>query len=259
MKKNTLQSLVIIILLSVSLNLSSQSSLLVTNITSSTTINNNAVITKNISANNSDLISLNIQNTSSSSKTYKLKKSFNSRNIVSPGDSSYAHFVFANVCHAASVNTSATILTLNSNQSAIASGYTTGLYFDEASIIGISSVTYRLYDIANPTVDFMEFTINYNSTASIKNNSANTLTNSGIFPNPSNLTTSLHFDSKVYDENAKLTILNVIGEIIMSQKADVVLGENRINIQTASFTSGTYYAYIVAGSNIIERKFVVSK
>ncbi len=151
MKKNTLQSLVII-LLSASLNLSSQSSLLVTNITSSTTINNNAVITKNISANNSDLISLNI-----------------------------------------------------------------------------------------------------------KNNSVNTLTNSSMFPNPSNLTTSLHFDSKVNDENAKLTILNAVGEMIMSQKADIILGENRINIQTSSFASGTYYAYIVSGSNIIERKFMVSK
>jgi hypothetical protein len=60
------------------------------------------------------------------------------------------------------------------------------------------------------------------------------------FPNPSSLTTDIRFYVEGNDD-ATVTVYNMLGDIATSKSIKTVVGENKVTINTAELASGTYF------------------
>lgn len=264
MKKHILLAFTLLI---GSLSLTAQSTLLVTETAHGGTISNGQVIYRTVAAGSIGLeqYDLNIKNISSGTKSYKMKMFYDVRNYVvgspaSAADTANPFFCFGGSCETPHTMTSNKTETLTPNQDAVANSHPISVHYDEASVAGLSSIRYRLYDINNPTVDFMEFTMKYNDpTASIKTNAALLSYVSDVFPNPSNTKASITITSLYDINNAVVSITNALGSIVSSKQIELYLGKNSIDLDSQALSSGLYFATIAVNNTKITKKFTINK
>jgi|GEM_PF-1045323 len=244
-----------------SLAIIAQSSLLVTNTSNSNSvITNSMVIYRAVGAGGMDQVDINIKNTSSTTKMYKMRMFYDLRHIVSPGDSSNPYFCFAGTCYTPDVFVSPKTETLTANQDAVSNTHPISIHYDEASMAGQSTIRYRLYETSNPSVDLMEFIIKYNDpTASIKTNSSLLSYVSDVFPNPSSAKASIVVNALSDLNNGTISIINTLGTVISSKGVELFLGKNTISLDVDALSSGIYFAAITSGNFKTVKKFTINK
>lgn len=238
-----------------------QSSLLVTNMSNSNSvITNSMVIYRTVGAGGMDQLDINIKNTSTSTKMYKMRMFYDLRHIVAPGDSSNPYFCFAGTCYTPDVFVSPKTETLTANQDAVSNTHPISIHYDEASMAGQSTIRYRLYETSNPSVDLMEFIIKYNDpTASIKTNTSLLSFVSDVFPNPSNTKASIVVNALSDLNTGTISITNTLGSIVSSKNIELLAGRNTISLDVETLSSGIYFATISSGNFKTIKKFTINK
>lgn len=244
-----------------SIGLMAQSSLQVTNVSNgNSVITNGMVIYRTVGALAMDQIDINIQNISSGTKVYRMRMFQDTRNIVAPADSSNPYFCFGGQCYTPYVFSSTKTETLTTNGDATTNGHPISVHYDEATVAGVSSIRYRIFDIANPSGDQIEFTIKYNDpTASVKSYSSLISFVSDVYPNPSSNKAFITVNS-IADANSSLvTITNALGSTVYSKHIDLSIGKNTIPLEIESLSSGMYFATIISGNYKTVKKFNINK
>jgi Metallo-peptidase family M12B Reprolysin-like/Secretion system C-terminal sorting domain/Bacterial pre-peptidase C-terminal domain/Fibronectin type III domain len=79
-----------------------------------------------------------------------------------------------------------------------------------------------------------------------------------ISPNPAQHTANLSFHSEM-DGDAEITVSNMVGRIIFTQKASVVEGQNNAVVDLTNLANGIYLVRIQNGDQIKTAKILVSK
>jgi hypothetical protein len=253
-----------------SLAMMAQSTLLVTNTSNSNSvITNSMVIYRTVAANGMDQLDINIKNTSTSTKNYKMRMYYNTVNVVTGNDSAHVYFCFGGTCYQPYTMISGTTETLTPNQDAATSttvtpnpgtGHPISLHYDEASVAGIASIMYKIYDINNPSVDFMTFIVKYNDpTTSIKTNTSLLSYVSDVFPNPSNTKASITVNALSDSNINTVSILNTLGSVVSSKNIELFMGKNTISLDVESLSSGIYFAVLSSGNFKTVKKFTINK
>lgn len=238
-----------------------QSTLLVTNVsTGSSTITNGMLIYRTVGANIMDQMDINIKNIGSSTTSYKMKMYYDQRHIVAPGDSSNPYFCFGGTCYTPNAFTSSQTETLTPGQDAVAKTHPISVHYDEATMAGISSIRYKIYDINNSSVDVMEFTVNYNDpAASIKTNTSLFSNVSDVYPNPSGNKAFVSINTSYELNNVSVSIINSLGTIVSSKNIELNIGKNVVPLDVESLSSGIYFATITSGNSKIVKKIIINK
>ena len=249
-----------------SFGLTAQSSLLVTETAHGGTITNGQVIYRTVAAGSIGLeqYDLNIKNMSSGTKSYKLKMFYDIRNYVvgspaSAADTANPFFCFGGSCEPPLTMTSKTE-TLTPNQDAVANAHPISVHYDEATVAGLSSIRYRFYEVSNPTVDFMEFTMKYNDpTASIKTNPSLLSNVSEVFPNPSSSKAYINITTLADVNTASISVINALGSVVLSKTVDLSVGKNTIDLDFQNLISGLYFVTISNHNSKITKKITINK
>lgn len=78
------------------------------------------------------------------------------------------------------------------------------------------------------------------------------------FPNPSSLTTDIKFYVEGNDD-ATITVYNMLGDVASSQTVKTVVGENTVSINTSELAAGTYiYTLKYKGATATKRMIVLN-
>jgi hypothetical protein len=132
-------------------------------------------------------------------------------------------------------------------------------YFSELSTIGYSEVYYKIFNVNDPN-DTLSFTMAYNPTLSVKENSR-LIENVSIFPVPANENVSIQ--AKVNSPiEVKLTLYNILGQSLFVQKIKLNEGTFKKNIDISTLPDGTYFLNlqnVITGENIFSQKIIVNK
>ena len=250
-------------LISSSIGLIGQSSLLVTEHTptSTVTIVNGAVINKTVTAGGSDAIELNFKNISAATKSYKLQRFDELVNTVVAGaDEASNYFCFEKNCFASATMIAPKAVTLNANEDAESLQMITSVHYDEASVAGYSRTRYRLFETSASSTDYFEFTVHYNITlASIKTNASLLSYVSSVFPNPCSSKASLNVNALTEVNNASISITNALGAVVSTKNIDLTIGKNTIDLDSQNLSDGLYFVTIGTNSSKITKKFTVNK
>jgi hypothetical protein len=236
-----------------------QSSLLVTNVSSGgSTITNGMVIYRTVGVGIMDQMDINLKNISTSTKSYKMRMYYDTRHIVAPGDSSNPYFCFGTSCFPVNTLVSTNSITLTANQSLTGSS----VHYDESyTAAGASSIRYKIYDMNNSSVDFMEFTVKYNDylAVSVKTNPELLLNVSDVYPNPSNNKAFITINSNSEINGASLSIINSLGSIVSLKNIELSIGKNVIPLDVETLSSGIYFTTITSGNSKIVKKIIINK
>lgn len=77
-----------------------------------------------------------------------------------------------------------------------------------------------------------------------------------LFPNPSNTNTTLQVESAVTGA-ATVRIVNMLGQVVYSEKLNLQVGKNRFDLTTAGLANGLYHITLATGSKYMStQKFV---
>lgn len=229
----------------------SQSSIVLTNNGTASTLAPNAIINLTTAANQNYKVTLDIKNTSTTTKSYDAK-----RYDVSLNNGAAAYFCFAGTCYGPPTY-SAGPLTLNGSQSAsqLAGQYNMLVAdLDEGANVGYSMVKYTFVN-TNNSADSVQVTIKYNAPAGV-NEIAGNLFSFNLYPNPATETACLNV-SAAKATDASLTIYNALGVAVITQPVSLREGKNKIDLNVQSLPSGIYVATLKTGRAATSKQFVV--
>lgn len=89
----------------------------------------------------------------------------------------------------------------------------------------------------------------------VKNNSVTTL---GIYPNPSNTSSTLHFFAN-QDEAVNLRISDLSGRDIIDTKINATNGFNDYIIPTQNLNNGTYLLQLQTADGLVSQKLIINR
>lgn len=230
-----------------------QNTLLIKNAATNQSIAPNSIIEMTTTANANHQITFDVMNTSNSQRTYKAK-----RYDVTLNSGAAAYYCFAGTCYGPSTIVSPDQLVLNAGQSAsqLAGNYNMLVAdLDEGPNVGLSVIKYTFFNI-NTAADSVQVTVRYNGApTSIREN--NLFMQQVIMsPNPATHNTILKI--KLTESTlAKICIYNALGAIVTEDSAEILKGENKINLSIAGLNSGIYFVSIVTDSGKITKRLIV--
>jgi hypothetical protein len=235
-----------------SLNGFSQSSLQLTHVETTVTLTPNAVIAATTAASANTKVTLDLKNTSGSTKSYNAIRY--DKNLHTGAS---AYFCFAGTCYGDQTFVSPSPITLNAGQSA---SQLTGQYnmliadLDEAATIGFSEIRYTFINTASSS-DSIQVIIHYNQTLGLSNHSSlvNTV---DVFPNPAADNVTIRINS-VKATEGKLSIYNTLGATVNEKQISLSEGKNKVDVNVENLPAGIYFASIKTGNTAITKKFVV--
>ena len=79
-----------------------------------------------------------------------------------------------------------------------------------------------------------------------------------VYPNPANDFATVSINSASSD-NAKVTIVNAIGEVVFSSSTWLNAGSNNLNINTSALNNGVYFIRVQTLDGIMNSTFVVGR
>lgn len=236
----------------------SQTSFVLTRQTNSTVITANAVIDLVTTANNPLTVIVHIQNTSTITNSYSVKRydSYLYKNTV---DSALASFYFGGQDYSPSNTTALMPLVLSPNQSSATMGdyVSLGCILTEASTVGYSLVKYTLFNTAQ-TSDTIQFSLRYNFQllgVGIKKEDLK-FSNFQILPNPTKGLANISLLSESPSE-AQLSIYSALGTKVLEQSVQLTAGQNTLPLNLFNFVAGAYFVQIRDGKGLCTRKIIV--
>jgi hypothetical protein len=200
MKKFLLLSIAV-----VSLKGFSQSSLQLTHVETTATLAPNAVVAATTAPSANTKVTLDLKNTSSSTKSYNAIRY--DKNLHTGAS---AYFCVAGTCYGDQTFISPTPITLNAGQSA---SQLSGQYnmliadLDEAATVGFSEIRYTFINTSNSS-DSVQVIIHYNQTLGLTNH-ASAFSSLDVFPNPASDNVSIRINSAKAVEG-KLSVYNAL-------------------------------------------------
>ncbi len=90
----------------------------------------------------------------------------------------------------------------------------------------------------------------------IASNALNSASNSMIYPNPASNNAVLAIELKE-NSNVDVVVLNTIGQVVKTNKAQGQIGENNINIDLAGLSAGVYMVNVKVGNVTSTKKLIV--
>jgi hypothetical protein len=91
--------------------------------------------------------------------------------------------------------------------------------------------------------------------ASVKNTNLGSV---GLFPNPSNAETTLKINA-VSAANANISIVNILGQTVYNQTANLSAGHNSIRLDVSDFAAGVYNVVIESNNTSTVKKLNITK
>ncbi len=242
--------LIILLTLSISNRVYSQTSILLTNIATSNTLAPGTVIGTTTIPNGTIQHSIDVKNVSALTKTIVVKR--------------YDVLLFANGTSVAEATFNQLSSLTSSISFSLASGQSqsqvfpemdqTRLYFFEADAVGHSVVKYTYFNTLTVS-DSAQITFNYNSPVGLLELTTN-YSSIEIFPNPVNEKGIIKINSPTTCDG-KLIIYNSLGAIINKKLILVTKGRNSIEFNAENLPSGICFISINFGTFIITKKIVV--
>jgi hypothetical protein len=131
---------------------------------------------------------------------------------------------------------------------------------DEAGTVGYSAIQYKLFNMATGKTgaDTLSFTLKYNQWLGVNETKGNIAYNSDIYPNPSGNNASVSI-FMAHEGPVKLQVHNSLGSIIHSDSADLLSGNNKLNIDCSNYSPGLYFVTLTSGDSKITKRLVVNK
>jgi len=245
-----MKSILLLFAVALSGRICGQLSIQLTNIATSATLAPNTVITATTTANGTTTHSIDFKNTSASTKTIIVKR--------------YDVLLFSNITSTAIAvfnnlppQTKTLSLQLNAGQSASQIPGPSFLVseFYEADAVGHSIVKYTFYNTSTLS-DSIQLTLNYNPPSGISELNSS-VSNVELSPNPVNEITTIKINSLKTLEG-KLFIYNSLGSVLKRESFSLDKGENRLNLNFATFPSGIYFVDLKFDERSITKKIIVN-
>ncbi len=92
--------------------------------------------------------------------------------------------------------------------------------------------------------------------SNVKETNLNSAVNSFIYPNPANNSATLGIDLKE-NTSVNVTVLNMVGQVVKTTKANGELGQNNINIDLSNLSTGIYMVSVKVGNSTSTKKLIV--
>ncbi len=215
-------------------------------------LNNNAIIYKSTTPNGTTAHDIEIKNVSANTVTFIVRRYDDLLNTVVAGsDEAAALFCTGTNCYAPTTYTASVILTPHTS-------FTLRADLSEASIIGESSVHYKIYNQSNSSDEFNAI-IKYNNITSVKSNSSLFSNVSNVFPTPcaSNAYITIYVANS--NNGVKVSMINALGTVVSAKLVDLTPGKNTLTLDSENLASGTYFVILEQGVSKITKKIIVSK
>jgi hypothetical protein len=78
------------------------------------------------------------------------------------------------------------------------------------------------------------------------------------FPNPFSTVSTIKVNLNTA-QDVTVSVYNTVGQLVMNKSFKGIAGENKVNIDAASLTSGLYFYSVKAGEEVITKKMTVQK
>lgn len=240
----------------------SQTSILLSNNGTSSTLAANEVIFVTIQPETNEKVTIDIKNTGPTTQSYNAKR-YDVLLNADATSTAQAYFCIAGSCYGPPTMVSPTPLTLNSMQSA---SQLQGPYqmlvadLDEASTKGFSHVKYTFQNVNNPN-DSVQISIKYNapqvatSIAKLEFREHNLR----LSPVPASGNLNVAFEiGKTSVDQGRILVFNSEGKIVYEENFYTSPGSNYHNVDVREFPSGIYYFSLQLASGSINRKIVIN-
>jgi hypothetical protein len=196
------------------------------------------------------------KNMSVSTKTVMVKRTdilLNKPRAIDNNDTAYAYFCTGLNCYPSTTTITPSAITLSSNGTE-----SLKTYLQEASVEGVSTVKYEIYDINNVS-DKISFSVSYNNPLSVKDNATEFTNVSDVFPNPTNNKAHLTVYTSTTTFNNVLTVSNALGSIVINKTIDLTQGKNSIQVDADNLSNGIYFMVLSNSKSKIVKKFTINK
>ncbi len=100
--------------------------------------------------------------------------------------------------------------------------------------------------------------ITYTLVISVGLNEIENFTDVKLYPNPTNANTTLEFENQSANE-ATVTIINQLGQIITVQNVQLEQGNNSIELNTIELNNGLYTVVLQTENNSVNRRLIIQK
>lgn len=231
-----------------------QTSITVTDLSTSAVISNSATIFATTTTGGiPDEKDFTIKNISGGTISYHVRRTDILLNKISSSDSALAYFCFGTACFPATTTITPTPVAVPSNGT-----QSLKTYLEEATISGLSKVKYQIFNSSNVN-DIFTFTIFYNSPLKVNENADAIESVSDVFPNPSINKAQIVINSNVSTSNVIITITNALGSTVSKKSTELYNGKNAILLDTENLNSGIYFATIYSNNSKIVKKFTINK
>lgn len=217
----------------------------------------NSIVQATVAAEDEVKIEFEIQNISSSTKIYKVKR-YDVQLNATETLTAQAYFCFAGRCFGPDVIVAEDSQTLTPNQK---SSQIPGDYqmlsadLTEANVVGKSLVKYTFYNL-NATSDSVQFSISYNNTPVGIKSTAKQISAVSIVPNPASDNAVLHVQSGV-TMNGKVLVYNSLGAVVLEKNVSLAEGNNAIALPTAALPAGVYFCNLSAELGTITKRIII--
>ncbi len=219
---------------------------------SSTPIANNGVVQLVTTPTTNIKFTIDIKNTSNDTIRVVAKRY---DYVLNPGADAY--FCFAGQCYGPQTIQSPDTLTLLINQLA---SEVPGAFqvlvsdLDEPLTVGYSQIRYTFFNANNPS-DSVQANLVYNLALGL-NDVRKNVKSVGLFPNPSEGNSSLLVNA-VSAFNGKVMIYNSLGDLISVQNANLVQGENKIELNLNGLSAGVYLVSLKTDKSNLTKRLII--
>jgi hypothetical protein len=240
------------------IGVSAQSSISVFNGTAaaSPAVAPNATIYMHVAAESNIKVTLDIKNTSTSTKMYNVKRYDVKLNATATATAA-AYFCFAGNCYAQSTMVSPSALTLTAGQKASeVPGSFQNLVsdLDEADVEGLSIVKYTFINVSLAS-DSVQVVIQYNGSVptGIKTVGANTVSKINVYPNPC---TNGVVNVETSASACQVQIIDLVGKQVKVAPVNSLAKITSVNVN--DLPNGTYFVRVVSGTSVTTEKLILT-
>lgn len=188
-----------------------------------------------------------IKNISPSTQTFNFNKTDVLMNYIGTADSAYAYLCTGIYCYPSTMYTAAITLTTSEVM-------TLRFDFEEASVIGLSTVKYSIQNASSS--ETFSVTFKYNDIVGLNSPVSSNTIHSPVYPNPGSQAQFFKVNSTT-EGSMTYSIQNALGQKVKEVTKNIISGENIVALDTEGLESGIYYLNVNQGEQQFCEKFVV--
>ena len=162
-------------------------------------------------------------------------------------------FCFASQCYPPFMDESADYVVLNSGESNAEDDFHGD--FLSGGAIGTSLVSYRFFDIDNPT-DYVEAIVKFwSSPTGLDENIKKGIEISNAYPNPANDKFNINYNFETRPADARVKIVNLLGSVVKEVELDQ--NSDKLSMDISDLNAGVYFYSVIINNEIYQTKKLV--